>query len=187
MLSYCSILLNMYLSISYDYSDSESFFMCSRNAHDECSSRFLTVQFYLTCTFRYHMIIAILKVSSCVQVFLTQARIDMSELDADSDGFLQHHEKPSLKSVYVFMVDTCMIEEELRFAKFAVQQALNFLPENTLVGFVSFGTQVQVYELGCGDISKVYVFQGSKEMSKEYVLDQLGIHGGVGGDDGGGG
>ncbi|GKD12621.1 transport protein Sec23-like protein [Tanacetum coccineum] len=85
------------------------------------------------------------------------------------------------QSVYVFMVDTCMIEEKLRFAKLAVQQALKFLPENTLVGFVSFGTQVQVYELRCGDISKVYVFQGSKEMSKEYVLDQLGIHGGVGG------
>ncbi|GKC92759.1 transport protein Sec23-like protein, partial [Tanacetum coccineum] len=40
---------------------------------------------------------------------------------------------------------------------------------------------VKVYELGCGDISKVYVFQRSKEMSKEYVLDQFGIHGGVGG------
>nr|GEX77088.1 protein transport protein SEC23-like [Tanacetum cinerariifolium] len=89
--------------------------------------------------------------------------------------------------VYVFVVDTCMIEEELRFAKLAVQQALEFLPDNALVGFVSFGTQVQVYELGCGDISKVYVFQGSKEMSKEYVLDQLGLHGGVGGGGGGGG
>ncbi|PWA68364.1 protein PRD1 [Artemisia annua] len=66
--------------------------------------------------------------------------------------------------VYVFVVDTCMIEEELRFAKLAVQQALEFLPENALVGFVSFGMQVQVYELGYADISKVYVFQGSKEI-----------------------
>ncbi|GJW09247.1 transport protein Sec23-like protein [Tanacetum coccineum] len=89
--------------------------------------------------------------------------------------------------VYVFVVDTCMVKEESRFAKLAVQQALEFFPDNALVGFVSFEMQVQVYELGCRDISKVYVFQGSKEMSKKYVLDKLGIHGGVGGGDGGGG
>ena len=43
------------------------------------------------------------------------------------------------------------------------------------MSFVSFGTQVQVYELGYGDMSKVYVFRGSKEMTKEQVLDQLGL------------
>jgi protein transport protein SEC23 len=44
--------------------------------------------------------------------------------------------------VYVFVLDTCVIEEELGYAKSAMQQALEFLPENALVGFVSFGTQV---------------------------------------------
>ncbi|PWA87487.1 sec23/Sec24 protein transport family protein [Artemisia annua] len=73
-----------------------------------------------------------------------------------------------------------MIEEELGFAVSALQQALEFLPENALVGFVSFGTQVQVHELGYGEMSKVYVFRGSKEVSKEQVLDQLGL-GSVGG------
>ncbi|KAI3723394.1 hypothetical protein L2E82_34928 [Cichorium intybus] len=81
--------------------------------------------------------------------------------------------------VYVFVLDTCMIEEELKFAKLALQQALDLLPENALVGFVSFGTQVQVHELGYTDISKVYVFQGSKEMSRDHVLDHLGLLGGV--------
>ncbi|KAJ0793226.1 putative protein transport protein Sec23 [Helianthus annuus] len=80
--------------------------------------------------------------------------------------------------VYVFVLDTCMIEEELGFARSALQQALEFLPENALVGFVSFGTQVQVHELGYSDMSKVYVFRGSKEMSKDQVLEQLGLGGG---------
>ncbi|KAI3822994.1 hypothetical protein L1987_10597 [Smallanthus sonchifolius] len=79
--------------------------------------------------------------------------------------------------VYVFVLDTCMIEEELGFARSALQQALEFLPENALVGFVSFGTQVQVHELGYADMSKVYVFRGSKEASKDQVLDQLGLGG----------
>lgn len=74
-----------------------------------------------------------------------------------------------------------MIEEELAFARSALQQALEFLPENALVGFVSFGTQVQVHELGYADMSKVYVFRGSKEMTKDEVLDQLGLGSGAGG------
>ncbi|KVH90917.1 Sec23/Sec24 beta-sandwich [Cynara cardunculus var. scolymus] len=74
-----------------------------------------------------------------------------------------------------------MIEEELAFARSALQQALEFLPDNALVGFVSFGTQVQVHELGYADMSKVYVFRGSKEMTKEQVLDQLGLGGIAGG------
>ena len=74
-----------------------------------------------------------------------------------------------------------MIEEELAFARSALQQALEFLPDNALVGFVSFGTQVQVHELGYADMSKVYVFRGSKEMTKDQVLDQLGLGGVAGG------
>lgn len=68
-----------------------------------------------------------------------------------------------------------MIEEELGFAKSALKQAIGLLPENALVGFVSFGTQVQVHELGFSEMSKVYVFRGSKEIAKEQVLEQLGL------------
>ncbi|CAK9139717.1 unnamed protein product [Ilex paraguariensis] len=77
--------------------------------------------------------------------------------------------------VFVFVLDTCMIEEELGFAKSALKRAIGLLPDNAMVGFVSFGTQVQVHELGFSDLSKVYVFRGSKELSKDQVLDQLGL------------
>ncbi|OWM84240.1 hypothetical protein CDL15_Pgr011625 [Punica granatum] len=77
--------------------------------------------------------------------------------------------------VFMFVLDTCMIEEELGFAKSALKQAVGLLPENALVGFVSYGTQVQVHELGFSELSKVYVFRGSKEISKEQVMEQLGL------------
>ncbi|KAF8020802.1 hypothetical protein BT93_G1279 [Corymbia citriodora subsp. variegata] len=77
--------------------------------------------------------------------------------------------------VFIFVLDTCMIEEELGFAKSALKQAIGLLPDNALVGFVSFGTQVQVHELGFSEMSKVYVFRGSKEIAKEQVLEQLGL------------
>jgi protein transport protein SEC23 len=80
----------------------------------------------------------------------------------------------SLSPVYLFVLDTCMIEEELGFVKSALKRAIGLLPENVLVGFVSFGTQVRVHELG-SEMSKVYVFLGSKELSKEQVLEQLAL------------
>ncbi|GJY91135.1 transport protein Sec23-like protein [Tanacetum coccineum] len=40
---------------------------------------------------------------------------------------------------------------------------LVYLPENALAGFVSFGNQGQVHELGYGEMSKIYVFHGSKQ------------------------
>ncbi|MBA0613159.1 hypothetical protein Godav_013655 [Gossypium davidsonii] len=82
---------------------------------------------------------------------------------------------PQLQPVFVFVLDTCMIEEELVFAKSALKQAIGLLPEQALVGFVSFGTQAHVHELGFTEMSKVYVFKGSKENSKEQVLEQLGL------------
>ncbi|XP_054806066.1 protein transport protein SEC23 E-like isoform X1 [Prosopis cineraria] len=84
-----------------------------------------------------------------------------------------HQLQPS--PVFVFVLDTCMIEEEMEFVKSALRQAIGLLPDNALVGFISFGTQVQVHELGFSDMSKVYVFRGSKEIAKEQILEQLGL------------
>ncbi|OVA12982.1 zinc finger protein [Macleaya cordata] len=77
--------------------------------------------------------------------------------------------------VFLFVLDTCVIEEELEFVKSALKRAIGLLPDNALVGFISFGTQVQVHELGFSDLSKVYVFRGTKDITKEQVLDQLGL------------
>ncbi|XP_044485969.1 protein transport protein SEC23-like [Mangifera indica] len=82
---------------------------------------------------------------------------------------------PLLSPVFVFVLDTCMIEEELGFVKSALKQAMGLLPDNAMVGFVSFGTQAHVHELGFSELSKVYVFRGNKDISKEQVLEQLGL------------
>ncbi|XP_050236190.1 protein transport protein SEC23 E [Mercurialis annua] len=84
---------------------------------------------------------------------------------------------PSVASppVFLFVLDTCMIEEEFGFVKSALKRAIGLLPENALVGLVSYGTQAQVHELGFSDMSKVYVFRGTKEISKDQVIEQLGL------------
>ncbi|GAB4844212.1 Protein transport protein S23 C [Ancistrocladus abbreviatus] len=83
----------------------------------------------------------------------------------------------TIPPVYLFVVDTCIIEEEMVLLKSALSQAFELVPDNALVGFVTFGSFVQVHELGFGGIPKSYVFKGSKECTKDRVMDQLGFLG----------
>lgn len=77
---------------------------------------------------------------------------------------------------FVFVVDTCVPEDELSACKVAIQQVLATLPDYTLVGLVTFGTHVHVHELGFGgDCPRVYVFRGSKEYTPAAIQDQLGL------------
>ncbi|XP_010939452.1 protein transport protein SEC23 C [Elaeis guineensis] len=80
---------------------------------------------------------------------------------------------PAVPPVFLFVVDTCMIEEEIGFLKSALAQAVELLPERSLVGLITFGTYVQVHELGFGQVPKSYVFKGSKEVTKEQILEQM--------------
>ncbi|MBA0600199.1 hypothetical protein Gorai_006395 [Gossypium raimondii] len=73
----------------------------------------------------------------------------------------------------MFVVDTSIIEEEMAFLKSALSQAIGLLPDNSLVGLITFGTLVHVHELGFGTIPKTYVFKGSKDVSKEQLLEQM--------------
>lgn len=77
--------------------------------------------------------------------------------------------------VYLFVLDTCLIEEELVFLKQSLTQAVSLVPENALVGLITFGMQVHVHELGFTECPKSYVFRGSKDVSKEQILDMLGL------------
>ncbi|TVU00585.1 hypothetical protein EJB05_53974, partial [Eragrostis curvula] len=80
---------------------------------------------------------------------------------------------PAAPPVFIFVVDTCMIEEEIGYLKSALAQAVELLPDNSLVGFITFGTYVQVHELGFGLLPKSYVFKGTKEVTKEQILEQM--------------
>jgi protein transport protein SEC23 len=61
---------------------------------------------------------------------------------------------------YLFVVDVCLIEEELGALKQSLTQALSLLPENASVGLITFGTHVHVHELGFDECPKSYVFRG---------------------------
>ncbi|RWW42400.1 hypothetical protein BHE74_00052052 [Ensete ventricosum] len=91
------------------------------------------------------------------------------------DHFSAPSSPPPPPPVFLFVIDTCLIEEEMGFVKSAMRRAISLVPDYALVGFVTFGTQVHLYELGLADVSKIYVFRGTKEISKDQILDQLGL------------
>jgi len=83
--------------------------------------------------------------------------------------------------VFLFVVDTCMDEEELTALKDSLQMSLSLLPSNALVGLITFGKMVQVHELSTEGCSKSYVFRGTKDLSAKQIQDMLGIgRGGAG-------
>jgi len=77
--------------------------------------------------------------------------------------------------VFLFVIDTCMEEEELASLKEAIQLSLSLLPENALVGIISFGKMVAVHELGCDGIAKSYVFRGTKDSTAKQLQEMLGL------------
>jgi protein transport protein SEC23 len=91
--------------------------------------------------------------------------------------------------VFLFVVDTCVDEDEWNHLRDSLQQTLNLLPEESYVGLITFGTLVQIHELGFTECPRSYVFRGDKDYTAQKVQDMLGIApirgGGMGGPMGG--
>eukprot|EP01089_Gocevia_fonbrunei_P021955 TRINITY_DN8693_c0_g1_i1.p1 TRINITY_DN8693_c0_g1~~TRINITY_DN8693_c0_g1_i1.p1 ORF type:complete len:746 (+),score=179.00 TRINITY_DN8693_c0_g1_i1:39-2276(+) len=76
--------------------------------------------------------------------------------------------------IFIFVVDTCLEEKHLQALKDSLLMSLSLIPENSLVGLVTYGSMVQIYELAFSECPKSYVFRGSKDLSPEAVKQYLG-------------
>ncbi|KAG8933882.1 GTPase-activating protein S23 [Tulasnella sp. 418] len=79
--------------------------------------------------------------------------------------------------VFLFVVDTCLDEPDLKALRDALVVSLSLLPPYALVGLITYGTMAQVHELGFAECSKSYVFRGSKEYSTKQIQEMLGLVG----------
>ncbi|KAK9991914.1 hypothetical protein SO802_026899 [Lithocarpus litseifolius] len=76
---------------------------------------------------------------------------------------------------FVFVVDMCTAEEELGALKNELLLVVEQLPENTLVGLVTFDSMVRVHDLGFSECSRVVLFHGEREISSEQTQQFLGL------------
>eukprot|EP00899_Mesostigma_viride_P007974 jgi/Mesvir1/17178/Mv07599-RA.1 len=77
--------------------------------------------------------------------------------------------------VLLFVVDTCQPLDEFQHLKDSLQHALALLPETTLVGLISYGTHVNVHELGFSHCPKTFLFRGDQEVTAEQVQEYLSL------------
>ncbi len=53
-----------------------------------------------------------------------------------------------ISKVFLFVIDTCLPDEELIELKNAIIMAFSLMPEHAKVGLITYGKMVHVYELG---------------------------------------
>ncbi|KAI8855156.1 putative SEC23-component of COPII coat of ER-golgi vesicle [Chytridium lagenaria] len=82
---------------------------------------------------------------------------------------------PALPPVFLYVVDTCVDEEDLKALKDSIIVSLSLLPPHAFVGFITYGTMAHVHELGHTECPKSYVFRGSKEYNSKQIQDMLGL------------
>mmetsp|Transcript_91254 Transcript_91254/g.295028 ORF Transcript_91254/g.295028 Transcript_91254/m.295028 type:complete len:742 (-) Transcript_91254:312-2537(-) len=77
--------------------------------------------------------------------------------------------------VFLLVLDIAVIEEELEQARDSLQQSLAMMPQNALVGFITFGANCYVHELASSQMPHSFAFRGTKEYSAQQVSYQLGF------------
>ncbi|CAF0722708.1 unnamed protein product [Rotaria sp. Silwood1] len=82
---------------------------------------------------------------------------------------------PAQPAVFLFVVDTCMDEDDMTALKESLQMALSLLPSDALVGLITFGRMVHVHELNCENMTRSFVFRGTKDLTPQQVQEMLGL------------
>lgn len=77
--------------------------------------------------------------------------------------------------IFLFVVDTCMERSELDALKETLVYTINTLPQDSLVGLITFGAMVHVHELGYEHLPKSYVFRGSRNYTSEMIKEMLSL------------
>lgn len=75
--------------------------------------------------------------------------------------------------IFFFLIDLCQDEENLKALKETLVISLSLLPPNALIGLITYGTMVQVHDLGSEKINKSYIFRGDKEYTDKQIADML--------------
>eukprot|EP01088_Endostelium_zonatum_P012900 TRINITY_DN2720_c0_g1_i1.p1 TRINITY_DN2720_c0_g1~~TRINITY_DN2720_c0_g1_i1.p1 ORF type:complete len:757 (+),score=135.63 TRINITY_DN2720_c0_g1_i1:139-2409(+) len=78
--------------------------------------------------------------------------------------------------VFLFVIDTCVDNEKgMQAIKDSILGSLGRLPENSIVGLITFGPMVHVYELSFQHCPKALIFRGSKELTPEQIRTSISL------------
>lgn len=70
--------------------------------------------------------------------------------------------KGNIRPIFLLLVDTAVASDELAELKDSLQQSINFIPEEAMIGLITYGKMVYVHELGFELCPRSFVFRGDK-------------------------
>lgn len=79
-----------------------------------------------------------------------------------------------LAPVFLYVIDTCVDEEEFNSLKSAILESLTLLPPNALVGLITFHRIVSLWALNDPNL-KSFVFQGTKDYTAKQIQEWLNL------------
>ena len=100
----------------------------------------------------------------------------LSKPGSGGDGSGAHGADSTLRPAFFFVIDTSLSPEEFGALKTALLRSLEWLPPHALVGLVTFGHSVTLWEVGFEALNKCYSLRGTKSYSKVDLLAMLGVH-----------
>ncbi|KAH9424455.1 transport protein Sec23 [Dermatophagoides pteronyssinus] len=83
----------------------------------------------------------------------------------------------STPPIFVYVIDTCIDEEELNALKSSILSSLKLLPPNSLACLITFGRIVSLWEINTN--LRSFVFKGSKDYTAKQLQEWLGIRNAV--------
>eukprot|EP01096_Ripella_sp_DP13-Kostka_P015351 TRINITY_DN714_c1_g1_i1.p1 TRINITY_DN714_c1_g1~~TRINITY_DN714_c1_g1_i1.p1 ORF type:complete len:761 (-),score=311.13 TRINITY_DN714_c1_g1_i1:105-2387(-) len=83
---------------------------------------------------------------------------------------------PGRAPAFLFVVDTVMLDVDIGPLREALLTALGLIPDNSFVGLITFGSNVQVYDLSHDVCPKSFVFNGSgNKLTPKRIQQLLGL------------
>ena len=79
----------------------------------------------------------------------------------------------STPPIFLFVIDVCVDDDELVSLKQSILDAIKNLPPNALIGLITFGRIVNLWEIS-GNL-RSYVFKGSKDYTPKQIQEWLGL------------
>ncbi|KAH9584068.1 Sec23/Sec24 [Trypanosoma melophagium] len=77
------------------------------------------------------------------------------------------------RPTFIFIIDTCLPLEELEALKSNIVRCLDWLPSQSLIGLISFGARVSVWDLGTSPLPRCYNIRGDRAYEQAELARML--------------
>jgi protein transport protein SEC23 len=107
--------------------------------------------------------------------FISETNLPVELLPESTTVEYKLNKKEGNWPIFLFLIDTAVEEDELNELKDSIQLCLSNLPQECLIGIISFGNMCNVHEIGFSEFPISFTFKGDKIYKSIEIQEQLGL------------